>query len=61
MGGKSTTVKAPITVEDVLNSRMIGCPFRLLQCRIAAEIAPAGEFEKGARSKGTPRTRKVRC
>jgi hypothetical protein len=23
---------APITVEDVLNSRMIAYPFRLLQC-----------------------------
>jgi acetyl-CoA acetyltransferase len=26
------TFKAPITVEDVLNSRMIAYPFRLLQC-----------------------------
>jgi acetyl-CoA acetyltransferase len=24
--------KAPITVEDVLNSRMMAYPFRLLQC-----------------------------
>ncbi len=24
--------KTPITVEDVLNSRMIAYPFRLLQC-----------------------------
>jgi acetyl-CoA acetyltransferase len=26
------TFKAPITIEDVLNSRMIAYPFRLLQC-----------------------------
>jgi acetyl-CoA acetyltransferase len=26
------TVKTPITVDDVLNSRMIAYPFRLLQC-----------------------------
>jgi acetyl-CoA acetyltransferase len=26
------TFKTPITVEDVLNSRMIAYPFRLLQC-----------------------------
>jgi acetyl-CoA acetyltransferase len=26
------TFKAPITVEDVLNARMIAYPFRLLQC-----------------------------
>src|SRR6202789_1356310 len=26
------TMKAPITVEDVLNSRMIAYPFRILQC-----------------------------
>ena len=26
------TFKAPVTVEDVLNSRMIAYPFRLLQC-----------------------------
>jgi len=28
----SATFKAPITVEDVLNSRMIAFPLRLLQC-----------------------------
>jgi hypothetical protein len=33
MGGEEprATFKAPITVEDVLNSRMIAYPFRLLQ------------------------------
>src|SRR6202790_2845932 len=29
------TMKAPITVEDVLNSRMIAYPFRILQCWLA--------------------------
>ncbi|MGA7864054.1 MAG: hypothetical protein WCA23_08685 [Stellaceae bacterium] len=29
---RRATVKTPITVEDVLNSRMIAYPFRLLQC-----------------------------
>ena len=31
------TFKAPITVEDVLNSRMIAYPFRLLQCRLVTD------------------------
>jgi acetyl-CoA acetyltransferase len=29
--------KAPITVEDVLNSRMIAYPFRLLQCCLVTD------------------------
>ena len=29
--------KAPVTVEDVLNSRMIAYPFRLLQCCLVTE------------------------
>jgi hypothetical protein len=39
MGGKNprTTFKTPITVEDVLNSRMIAYPFRLLQCRLVTD------------------------
>jgi acetyl-CoA acetyltransferase len=34
MGGQNprATFKTAITVYDVLNSRMIACPFRLLQC-----------------------------
>ena len=40
------TFKAPITVEDVLNSRMIAYRFRLLQCCLvtggrALILAPA--------------------
>src|SRR6516225_7476497 len=31
------TFKAPITVEDVLNSQMIAYPFRLLQCCLVTD------------------------
>jgi acetyl-CoA acetyltransferase len=31
------TFKAPITVEDVLNSEMIAYPFRLLQCCLVTD------------------------
>jgi acetyl-CoA acetyltransferase len=31
------TFKTPITVEDVLNSRMIACPFRLLRCCLVTD------------------------
>jgi acetyl-CoA acetyltransferase len=31
------TFKTPITVEDVLNSRMIAYPFRLLQCCLVTD------------------------
>jgi acetyl-CoA acetyltransferase len=31
------TFKAPITVEDMLNSRMIAYPFRLLQCCLVTD------------------------
>ena len=40
-GGRRRTrappFKAPITVEDVLNSRMIAYPFRLLQCCLVTD------------------------
>jgi acetyl-CoA acetyltransferase len=31
------TFKTPITVEDVLNSRMIAYPFRLLRCCLVTD------------------------
>ena len=31
------TFKAPITIEDVLNSRMIAYPFRLLRCCLVTD------------------------
>ena len=31
------TFKTPIPVEDVLNSRMIAYPFRLLQCCLVTD------------------------
>src|SRR4030081_3860017 len=35
------TMKAPITVEDVLNSRMIAYPFRILQCCLVTDCGGA--------------------
>ena len=39
MGGQNprATFRTPITVEDVLNSRMIAYPFRLLQCCLVTD------------------------
>jgi acetyl-CoA acetyltransferase len=31
------TLRAPITIEDVLNSRMIAYPFRLLRCCLVTD------------------------
>jgi hypothetical protein len=45
-------------LADKLQQRAHGGPSRSLQRHLQTL---AGEFEKGARSKGTPRTRKVRC
>ena len=36
------TFKTPITVEDVLNSRMIAYPFRLLQCCLVTDKPAKG-------------------
>jgi hypothetical protein len=50
------TLKTPVTVEDVFNSRMIACPFRLLRCclvtggarpRLPAKLAPRSEQGAG--------------
>src|SRR5580704_16940531 len=35
------TFKTPITIEDVLNSRMIAYPFRLLQCCLVTDVGGA--------------------
>ena len=43
-------------LADQLQQRAHGDPSRALQRRLQTL---AGEFEKGARSKGTPRTRKI--
>jgi acetyl-CoA acetyltransferase len=40
----SSTSKTAITVEDVLRSRMIAYPFRLLQCCLAAEGSEFAAF-----------------
>ena len=45
-------------LADELQQRARGGPSRSLQRRLQTL---AGEFEKGAHSEGTPRTRKIRC
>ena len=37
MRGVATAGEAPVTVEDVLNSRVIAYPFRLLQCCLVTD------------------------
>jgi acetyl-CoA acetyltransferase len=37
VNGPARHLQTPITVEDVLNSRMIAYPFRLLQCCLATD------------------------
>jgi acetyl-CoA acetyltransferase len=49
------TFKAPITVEDVLNSRMIAYPFRLLQCCLVTDGGGALILVSAARAKDFPR------
>jgi hypothetical protein len=39
--GRGTGAGSPITVENVLNSRMIAYPFRLLRCCLVTDGAPA--------------------
>src|SRR5258708_13355067 len=48
------TFKAPITVEDVLNSRMIAYPFRLLQCCLVTDGGGALILTSADRAKDFP-------
>jgi acetyl-CoA acetyltransferase len=48
------TFKAPITVEDVLNSRMIAYPFRLLQCCLVTDGGGALILVSAERAKDFP-------
>jgi acetyl-CoA acetyltransferase len=49
------TFKEPITVEDVLNSRMIAYPFRLLQCCLVTDGGGALILTAAERAKDFPR------
>jgi acetyl-CoA acetyltransferase len=48
------TFKTPITVEDVLNSRMIAYPFRLLQCCLVTDGGGALILVAAERAKDFP-------
>src|SRR5690348_8606223 len=48
------TFKTPITVEDVLNSRMIAYPFRLLQCCLVTDGGGALILVSGERARDFP-------
>jgi hypothetical protein len=48
------TFKTPITVEDVLNSRMIAYPFRLLQCCLVTDGGGALILVSADRAKDFP-------
>src|ERR1700744_3216513 len=48
------TFKTPITVEDVLNSRMIAYPFRLLQCCLVTDGGGALILTSAERAKDFP-------
>jgi acetyl-CoA acetyltransferase len=49
------TFKDPITVDDVLNSRMIAYPFRLLQCCLVTDGGGALILTAAERAKDFPR------
>ncbi len=49
------TMKDPITVADVLNSRMIAYPFRLLQCCLVTDGGGALILTSADRAKDFPR------
>src|SRR4029077_2950886 len=48
------TFKTPITVEDVLNSRMIAYPLRLLQCCLVTDGGGALILVSAERARGFP-------
>jgi acetyl-CoA acetyltransferase len=48
------TFRAPITVEDVLNSRMIAYPFRLLQCCLVTDGGGALILASAERARDFP-------
>ena len=48
------TMKEPITVDDVLNSRMIAYPFRLLQCCLVTDGGGALILTSAERAKDFP-------
>ena len=50
------TFKAPITVEDVLNSRMIAYPFRLLQCCLVTDGGGALILVSAERARDFPQS-----
>jgi acetyl-CoA acetyltransferase len=49
------TMKAPITVEDVLNSRMIAYPLRILQCCLVTDGGGALILTSADRAKDFPK------
>src|SRR5216110_3277222 len=53
--GKSMIGKAPITVEDVLNSKMIAYPFRILQCCLVTDGGGALILTSADRARDFPR------
>ena len=56
MGGPKprATFRDPITVEDVLNSRMIAYPFRLLQCCLVTDGGGALILASAERARDFP-------
>src|SRR4029077_3672366 len=48
------TFKTSITVEDVLNSRMIAYPFRLLQCCLVTDVGGALILVSAERARDFP-------
>ncbi len=63
MGGENprATFKTPITVEDVLNSRMIAYPFRLLQCCLVTDGGGALILVTAERARDFPQKGRSTC